>query len=169
MGCTGAAVWAGHHSQLQAAHASLGGQAWGDRSRQPGSGPHTVEGCPGECSNQLTPSCCQCVLCHKSASAYMVNMFRCCICTPALNIGAAEVCMRSSEPSANSDWPCTNHSSLCSSGTRPLTFFDCAECMGDCKSHPMGASQRGPGAPGYQWQAPSEPSRPAPLVHCHQP
>jgi len=50
-----------------------------------------------------TQHTCRCVLIYKSASAYMVNMFRCWICIPEHNIGTAGVCMHSSEPSANSD------------------------------------------------------------------
>ena len=49
------------------------------------------------------------VLIDKSASAYIVNMFRCWMCIPEHDVGAAGVSMHSSEPSANSDCPCMNH------------------------------------------------------------
>ena len=58
---------------------------------------------------------CQCVLLHKSASAYVFNMFRCWMCITEHNIGAAGVCVHSSRPSATSDWPCTNRPPLRSS------------------------------------------------------
>lgn len=45
----------------------------------------------------------------RSASAYMVEMFTCCMCIPEHDLGAAGVRMHSSEPIASFDCPCTNH------------------------------------------------------------
>ena len=92
-----------------------------------------------------TQQTCHRVLIHKSAPACVVNMFRCWMCMPEHNTGAAGVRMHSSMPSANSDWPCATHSHHSAlQGTRALTLFNCAECMGGSKPDPMGASQKRP-------------------------